>query len=109
MTNTNYAVDISLYNKGRTMKATANLQIENERVIVKEWIFAPGEETEHHVHPHDYVTVPLISGVMRIEGATGTKENQLVTGVSYTGVKGTAHNVINIENYELRFIEIELK
>ena len=91
------------------MKATANLQIENDRVIVKEWIFAPGEETEHHVHPYDYVTVPLASGVMRIEGATGTKENHLVTGVSYTGTKGTAHNVINTEDYELRFIEIELK
>ena len=45
----------------KIVKATSTVQMENERVIVTEWRFAPGAETGHHVHAHDYVVVPLTS------------------------------------------------
>jgi quercetin dioxygenase-like cupin family protein len=56
------------------MKATSSIQIDNERVIVTEWTFAPGSETGHHVHAHDYVVVPMTSGTLRLEEPTGTRD-----------------------------------
>jgi len=91
------------------MKATAHPQLDNERVIVTEWRFAPGAETGHHVHAHDYVVVPLTTGTLRLEEPDGIREVQLQQGVSYAREKGVAHNVINANDFEFRFVEIELK
>lgn len=91
------------------MKATAHPQVENARVIVTEWRFQPGAETGHHVHAHDYVVVPLTTGILRLEEPEGTRDVQLTAGVSYARPKGVAHNVINANAFEFRFVEIELK
>ena len=91
------------------MKAIATPQIENERVIVTEYCFAPGAETGFHVHAHDYVVVPLTSGILRIEEAGGIRDAPLTAGVSYTRPAGVAHNVINANDHEFSFLEIELK
>jgi quercetin dioxygenase-like cupin family protein len=91
------------------MKATPTVQVENDRVIVTEWRFEPGADTGHHVHAHDYVVVPLTSGTLRLEEPTGVRDVQLQAGVSYARGAGVAHNVINANAFEFRFIEIELK
>jgi quercetin dioxygenase-like cupin family protein len=91
------------------MKATAHPQVSNERVIVTEWRFQPGAETGHHVHAHDYVVVPLTTGTLRLEEPEGTRDVQLTAGASYARPKGVAHNVINANAFEFRFVEIELK
>jgi quercetin dioxygenase-like cupin family protein len=91
------------------MKATAVVQIDNERVIVTEYRFAPGAETGDHVHAHDYVVVPLTSGILRLVEAAGVREVPLQAGVSYARPAGVAHNVINANDYEFRFVEIEIK
>jgi beta-alanine degradation protein BauB len=91
------------------MKAVASIQVENERVRVIEWRFAPGAETGPHVHAHDYVVVPLTSGTLRLEEPQGVREARLQAGVSYARDAGMAHNVINANDFEFRFIEIELK
>jgi quercetin dioxygenase-like cupin family protein len=90
------------------MKATSLVQVQNDRVIVTEWRFAPGAETGHHVHAYDYVVVPLTSGTLRLEESTGTREVRLESGVSYTRPAGITHNVVNANAYEFRFVEIEL-
>jgi quercetin dioxygenase-like cupin family protein len=90
------------------VKATAHVQIENDRVKVTEWRFAPGAETGHHVHEHDYVVVPLTSGALRLEEPAGARIAQLLTGVAYAREKGVAHNVINANDYEFCFLEVEL-
>lgn len=90
------------------VKATAHVQIENDRVKVTEWRFAPGAETGHHVHAHDYVVVPLTSGALRLEEPAGTRTAQLLMGVAYAREKGVSHNVINANDCEFRFLEIEL-
>jgi beta-alanine degradation protein BauB len=91
------------------VKATSHPQLETDRVLVTEWRFAPGAETGHHVHAHDYVVVPLTTGILRIEDAAGTRDVQLQAGASYARQKGVAHNVINANPYEFRFVEIELR
>lgn len=91
------------------MKATSTVQVENERVIVTEWRFAPGADTGYHVHAHDYIVVPLTSGTLRLQDDSGVREAPLQAGASYARLAGVAHNVINANNYEFRFVEIELK
>ena len=91
------------------MKAEATVQVETARVRVTEWRFAPGAQTGHHVHAHDYVVVPLTDGVLRLEEAGGTRDARLTTGISYARPAGVAHNVINANAYEFVFVEIELK
>jgi quercetin dioxygenase-like cupin family protein len=89
------------------MRATANVQIENEWARVTEWRFAPGAETGHHVHAYDYVVVPLTSGVLRLEEGGEPREARLTSGVAYAREKGVTHNVINANDFEFRFLEIE--
>ncbi len=91
------------------MKAVAIKQLENPRVIVTEWVFAPGAATGQHVHRLDYVVVPLTTGTLRLEESEGTRDAQLTAGVSYTRPAGVNHNVINTNSFEFRFLEIELK
>jgi quercetin dioxygenase-like cupin family protein len=90
------------------MRATSLIQVQNERVIVTEWRFAPGAETGHHLHIHDYVVVPLTTGTLRLEEPTGTREVRLESGASYARPAGVAHNVVNANAHEFRFVEIEL-
>jgi beta-alanine degradation protein BauB len=90
-------------------KAAPAVQIDNRRVTVTEWTFAPGAETGHHVHGLDYVVVPLTSGTLRLVEPQGTRDAQLTAGLSYTRPAGVSHNVINISAHQFRFLEIELK
>ena len=89
-------------------KATSIVQVKNERVIVTEWRFAPGADTGYHVHAHDYVVVPLTSGRLRLQEPSGAREVSLEVGASYARSAGVAHNVVNPNSHEFRFVEIEL-
>lgn len=91
------------------MHAIPTLQIENEHVIVTRWTFAPGADTGHHVHAYDYVVVPLTTGKLRLVEPTGIRDVELTAGNSYARLTGVAHNVININEFEFSFVEIELK
>jgi quercetin dioxygenase-like cupin family protein len=91
------------------MNATSFIQVENDRVVVTEWRFAPGAETGYHVHAHDYVVVPLTTGTLRLHEPAGLRDVQLTAGDSYARLTGVAHNVVNANEFEFRFIEIELK
>ena len=95
---------------GNTMKKAEGIpQLETDRVIVTEWRFPPGAETGFHVHGHDYVVIPLTTGTLRLEEPAGTRDAALTAGASYARPKGIAHNVINVNDFEFRFIEVELK
>jgi quercetin dioxygenase-like cupin family protein len=91
------------------MRAIPTIQVDNDRVIVTEWRFAPGAATGHHIHALDYVVVPLSTGTLRLEEASGVRDVQLTAGVSYARGVGVAHNVVNVNDHEFRFVEIELK
>lgn len=89
--------------------AKPTVQLENDRVIVTEWKFAPGAETTWHRHVYDYVVVPQTTGKLLIQTDSGESIAELVSGVSYARPKGVEHNVINHNDYEFVFVEIELK
>jgi len=89
--------------------AVPTLQIDNERVRVTEWRFAPGAETGHHRHGMDYVVVPLTSGTLLLETSQGDILSPLSAGASYSRLTGVEHNVVNANDFEFAFVEIELK
>jgi quercetin dioxygenase-like cupin family protein len=89
--------------------AVATVQLDNERVRVTEWRFAPGAATGWHRHEHDYVVVPMTTGQLRIDTGTFEVIAHLVVGQSYFRNAPVEHNVINANPYELTFIEVEHK
>lgn len=90
-------------------RAVPTVQIENERVVVTLWRFPPGAATGWHRHAMDYVVVPVTSGTLRLEEPGGAREVVLEAGVSYTRPAGVEHDVINVNDHEFRFVEIEMR
>ena len=91
-------------------RAIPTVQVDNERVRVTEWRFAPGAETGEHVHQMDYVVVPLGDGRLKLVSPAGEEGfADLKRGVSYARKAGVHHNVINANDFEYAFVEIELK
>jgi beta-alanine degradation protein BauB len=91
-------------------QAVPTVQVDNERVRVTEWRFAPGAETGEHVHQMDYVVVPLGDGRLKLVSPAGEESlADLKLGISYTRKAGVHHNVINANDFEYAFVEIELK
>ena len=90
--------------------ATHTVMVDNARVRVTEWRFAPGAATGWHVHEHDYVITPVTSQPVDIvDGAGATTRIEMVAGKSYFRAAGVAHDVINAGTGELVFVEAELK
>jgi len=90
--------------------ATPTVQADNERTIVTEWRFPPGAATDWHRHEMDYVVVPMTSGKLKLALADGTETTaELTAGQSYFREAGVEHNVININDHEFVFVEIEFK
>jgi quercetin dioxygenase-like cupin family protein len=90
--------------------AVPTVQVDNECVRVTEWRFAPGAATGWHRHEHDYVIVPMTTGRLLIEAPRGTASHSpLTAGVSYFRHAGVEHDVINDNDFEFAFVEIEMK
>jgi quercetin dioxygenase-like cupin family protein len=91
-------------------QAVPTVQVDNDRVRVTEWRFAPGAETGEHVHQMDYVVVPAGHGRLKLVSPQGEESfADLKLGGSYFRRAGVHHNVINANDFEFTFVEIELK
>jgi beta-alanine degradation protein BauB len=91
-------------------KAVPTVLIDNPRVRVTEWRFAPGAATGWHRHAMDYVVVPMTDGALELVGGGGERSRaELRPGVPYFRNAGVEHDVINANAYEFAFIELELK
>ncbi|HMM64091.1 MAG: cupin domain-containing protein [Mesorhizobium sp.] len=92
-----------------TANAKPTVFIDNERVVVTEWRFAPGASTGWHRHGHDYVVVPLMDGRLKLVTKEGEAFADMKKGVPYFRSEGVEHDVVNANESEYAFIEIELK
>jgi beta-alanine degradation protein BauB len=91
-------------------QAKPTVMIQNDLTVTTEWRFAPGAETGWHRHGMDYVVVPMTTGKLLLEEpGGGSREAPLTAGVPYFKNEGVEHNVVNANDYEFVFIEIELK
>ena len=90
--------------------ARSTVFIDNERVRVTEWRFAPGAATGWHRHGLDYVVVPMADGRLKLVTEGGQASiAELKKGVPYFRKLGVEHDVINANDTEYAFVEIELK
>lgn len=90
--------------------AVPTVLIENERVRVTEWRFNKrGDNTGWHRHEFDYVVVPLFTGILEIDLGKGeTVKTEMTNGVPYYREVGVEHDVINGNDFECAFVEVEL-
>jgi quercetin dioxygenase-like cupin family protein len=91
-------------------QAKPTILLDTPRALATEWRFAPGAETGWHRHGMDYIVVPMTTGKLLLEepgGASRTAE--LTAGRPYARNAGVEHNVVNANDFELVFIEIELR
>lgn len=90
--------------------AASVTQVDNARTRITKWTFPPGTETGEHVHEYDYCVVPLADGVLKIVEPDGSESMaQMKAGVSYFREKGVHHNVVNANEFEFAFVEVEYK
>ena len=89
--------------------AVPTVQLDNERTRVTEWRFAPGAATGWHRHEYDYVVVPMTTGQLLLKEPEGERYAELAAGVPYCRGIGVEHNVINANEFEFVFIEVEIK
>lgn len=91
-------------------EAVPTVQVDNDQFRVTEWRFAPGAETGWHRHEMDYVVVPMTTGQLKIElPGDEIMMSDLKAGVSYAREIGVEHNVINANDFEFVFVEVEAK
>ena len=93
-----------------TMTCTATQLIDDSRVRVTRFDFAPGQQTGWHTHRMDYVITALTDCHMTLElPGGGTTQNSVPAGSVYRREEGVEHNVINGGDAPMSFIEVELK
>ena len=91
-------------------EAVPTVQVDNDQFRVTEWRFAPGAETGWHRHEMDYVVVPMTTGQLKIELPDDEiMISDLTAGISYAREIGVEHNVINANEFEFVFVEVEAK
>lgn len=90
--------------------ATPTVTIDNDRVRVTEWRFKErGDNTGWHRHAYDYVVVPLFDGILEIDLGHGERvKAEMQNGVPYFREIGVEHDVINGNDFECAFVEVEL-
>ena len=90
--------------------ATGTVLVDDARVRVTRFDFAPGAETGWHVHGHDYVVVPVTDCSMLLEEpGGGSRTAEVAAAAAYRRERGVEHNVVNAGARPMAFIEIELK
>lgn len=93
-----------------TIAAQATQMIDDNRVRVTRFDFAPGAETGWHRHAMDYVITAVTDCRMRLEMPGGeVKEITVPAGTAYRRDEGVEHNVINAGDARMSFVEVELK
>lgn len=90
--------------------ASATELINDARVRVTRFDFAPGAQTGWHIHELDYVITAITDCEMMLETPDGENAPLSITpGTVYRRNRGVEHNVINDSSNPMTFIEIELK
>ena len=88
----------------------ATILVDDSRVRVTRFDFAPGAETGWHRHGHDYVITAVTDCPMLLEDPGGNSRRVIVpAGTAYRRSEGVEHNVVNDGDQPMSFVEVELK
>ena len=91
------------------LKALSVPRLEDGRVIATEWRMPAGSETGWHRHAYDYAVVYLTSGNLLVETPQGKVIVPLEKGQVTSREAGVEHNVVNSNDFDFCFVEVELK
>ncbi|WP_095590083.1 cupin domain-containing protein [Actibacterium ureilyticum] len=91
-------------------EAVATQLIDDDRVRVTRFDFAPGAETGWHRHGFDYVITAITDCHMLLQMPDGdTRRTTVPAGAAYARQAGIEHNVVNDGDQPMAFVEVELK
>ncbi|MCO6392184.1 cupin [Aliihoeflea aestuarii] len=91
-------------------QATHEVLVDDAKVRVTRWDFAPGAETGWHRHGMDYVITTVTPCSMLLEEPGGTSRTVgFAAGLAYRRDEGVEHNVVNAGAAPMSFVEVELK
>ena len=91
-------------------QATHEILVDDHRVRVTRWDFAPGAETGWHRHGLDYVVTTLTPcSFLLEEPGGGSRRVEMGAGAAYSRGEGVEHNVVNGGREPMSFVEVELK
>jgi quercetin dioxygenase-like cupin family protein len=94
----------------KRLPCTATVLVDDDRVRVTRFDFAPGAETGWHRHGHDYVITAITDCPMLLEEpGGGTRQVLVPAGTAYRRSEGVEHNVVNNGVTVMSFVEVELK
>ena len=89
---------------------TVTVMVDDARVRVTRFDFAPGAETGWHRHGHDYVIAAVTDCHMLLEEPGGGERQVTVpAGTAYRRAEGVEHNVVNAGTASMSFVEVEMK
>lgn len=92
------------------LAAVPTTLVDDDRVRVTRWDFAPGAETGWHTHGMDYVVTPVTACTMLLEEPGGGERRvTMPPGQAYARKAGVQHNVVNAGDAPMAFVEVELK
>ena len=87
-------------------QCTATQLVDDDRVRVTRFEFAPGAETGWHRHSMDYVITAITDCPMLLEEPGGGTRRVLVpAGTACRRREGAEHNVVNDGAAPMRFVE----
>jgi len=90
--------------------ATHEVLVDDAKVRVTRWDFAPGAETGWHRHGMDYVVTTLTPcSFLLEEPGGGSRRVDLPAGSTYRRDSGVEHKVVNGGTEPMSFVETELK
>lgn len=92
-------------------KNSSRVVLENEKVVVKEVIFMPGDrQPGMHTHKYAHVGVPINGGKLQFNYPDGKTETaDLKPGAPGFREANVTHEAINMGDKPVRVIEVEIK
>ena len=91
-------------------QATHEVLVDDDKVRVTRWDFAPGAETGWHRHSMNYVVTTLTPCAFLLEEpGGGSRRVDMEAGAAYRRDEGVEHNVVNAGSAPMSFVELELK
>lgn len=92
-------------------KNSSRVVLENDKVVVKEAIFMPGDRKPGmHIHKYAHVGVPIDGGKLQFNYPGGKTETaDLKPGAPGFREANVTHEAINMGDKPVRVIEVEIK
>lgn len=85
------------------------VDIDDELTRTVRWTLQPGTTIGQHRHPLPYIVVPVTGGTLTFSDATASRLVELLPGQAMARPAGVEHNVSNLSEATVMFVEIEIK